>query len=246
MTDYKEEQTNEIEALESIYPDEFEILETDPHHKFKISVKSEGSEPYAELHVDPAEITLLFEYTSTYPDEPPVMEVLPVENIEDEELEGLRTDLLSQCEENLGMVMVFTLVSYSLEWLTNHMESIARSAKEELERKKLEQEEAERKKFEGTRVSVETFLAWKAKFDAEMAALRCDDKDDEKNKKLTGRELFMRDKTLNESDLSFLGEGESEVTVDESLFQDLDDLDLEDDDDIDEDYVPGMEEELSD
>ena len=24
MTDYKEEQTNEIEALESIYPDEFE------------------------------------------------------------------------------------------------------------------------------------------------------------------------------------------------------------------------------
>ncbi|XP_066972342.1 RWD domain-containing protein 1-like [Macrobrachium rosenbergii] len=61
-----------------------------------------------------------------------------------------------------------------------------------------------------------------------MAALRCDDKDDEKNKKLTGRELFMRDKTLNESDLSFLGEGESEVTVDESLFQDLDDLDLED------------------
>lgn len=243
MTDYKEEQTNEIEALESIYPDEFEILETDPQHKFKISVKSEGSEPYADLTVEAAEITLHFEYTSTYPDEPPVMEVVPVENIEDEELEGLRRELLTQCEENLGMVMVFTLVSYSLEWLTNHMESIARSAKEELEKEKLELEEAERKKFEGTRVSVETFLAWKAKFDAEMNYLRTDDKDDEKNKKLTGRELFMRDKTLNESDLSFLGEGETEVTVDESLFQDLDDLDFEDDDDVD--YLPGVDDEIS-
>lgn len=37
--------------------------------------------------------------------------------------------------------------------------------------------------------------------------------------------------------------GEGEVTVDESLFQDLDDLDLEDDD---EDYVPGADEGLSD
>lgn len=244
MTDYKEEQTNEIEALESIYPDEFEILDTDPHHKFKICVKSEGSEPYADLLVEPAEIILNFEYTSNYPDEPPVMEVIPVENIEDEELEDLRTELVEQCEENIGMVMVFTLVSYSLEWLSNHKESLARSAKDELEKKKLILEEAERKKFEGTRVCVETFLAWKAKFDAELSALRCDDKDDEKNKKLTGRELFMKDKTLNESDLSFLGEGESEVTVDESLFQDLDDLDLEDDDD--EDFVPAMDEEISD
>jgi len=31
--------------------------------------------------------------------------------------------------------------------------------------------------------------------------------EDEKNKKLTGRELFMTDKSLNESDLKFLEEG---------------------------------------
>ncbi|KAK7077608.1 RWD domain-containing protein 1, partial [Halocaridina rubra] len=144
MTDYKEEQTNEIEALESIYPEEFEILETEPHHKFKITVKSEESEPYAVMPIEAAEIILNFEYTSTYPDEPPVMEVIPVDNIEDEDLEELRMQLQEQCQENLGMVMVFTLVSYSLEWLTNHMEKIARMAKEELERKKLELEELER------------------------------------------------------------------------------------------------------
>ncbi|XP_063613680.1 RWD domain-containing protein 1-like [Penaeus indicus] len=245
MTDYKEEQNNEIEALESIYPEEFEIIDIEPRHKFRITVKSEGSDPYDEIQTLPATIILNFEYTPTYPDEPPVMEVIAVENIEEEELDDLRTKLNEQCEENLGMVMVFTLVSYSLEWLTTHMEGIALSTKEELERKKKEQEEIDRKKFEGTRVTVETFLAWKAKFDAEMQALRSEkDREDEKNKKPTGKELFMKDVTLNESDLSFLGEGEGEVTVDESLFQDLDDLDLEDEDD--EDYVPGADDDISD
>ena len=62
--------------------------------------------------------------------------------------------------------------------------------------------------FEGTRVSVETFMTWKAKFDAEMAALKKEKgRDEEGKRKLTGRELFMADRTLNESDLSFLGEG---------------------------------------
>lgn len=45
----------------------------------------------------------------------------------------------------------------------------------------------------------------------------------------------MTDNTLNESDLKFLDEGDR-VKVDESLFQDLEDLDLDDDDD--EDFDP--------
>lgn len=46
----------------------------------------------------------------------------------------------------------------------------------------------------------------------------------------------MTDNTLNESDLKFLDETDR-VKVDESLFQDLDDLDLDDDDD-DADFDP--------
>lgn len=64
------------------------------------------------------------------------------------------------------------------------------------------------KKFEGTRVTVETFLVWKTKFDAELFALRSEkEREEEKNKKLTGRELFQTDNTLIESDLTFLGDG---------------------------------------
>lgn len=65
-------------------------------------------------------------------------------------------------------------------------------------------------------------------------------------KKLTGKELFLRDTTLNESDLKFLleaGESLENVKIDESLFQNLGDLELDesDDDSDDDDYVPGQD-----
>ena len=96
----------------------------------------------------------------------------------------------------------------------------------------MEAEELENKKCHGTPVTVDNFLSWKASFDAEMAALKQiqnkEKERDEKDKKMTGRELFMTDKSLIDSDLKFLEEGGGEVVrVDESLFQDLDDLDLD-------------------
>jgi hypothetical protein len=53
---------------------------------------------------------------------------------------------------------------------------------------------------------VESFLAWKAKFDTEFGAKKMQEKDKE-TRRLTGRELFLMDKTLNESDLIFLEDG---------------------------------------
>ncbi|KAF8778244.1 RWD domain-containing protein 1 [Argiope bruennichi] len=84
-------------------------------------------------------------------------------------------------------------------------------------------------RFEGVRVTVESFMTWKAKFDQEMAELKkLQAKEEVASKKLTGRELFEKDKTLVDSDLKFL-QDEGEVKVDESLFQELDDLELQED-----------------
>jgi len=52
------------------------------------------------------------------------------------------------------------------------------------------------------------------------------------SKKLTGRQLFESDASLNISDVDFFTADAGAVKVDESLFQDLDDLedlDIEDD-----------------
>lgn len=63
-------------------------------------------------------------------------------------------------------------------------------------------------------MTVETFLAWKAQFDKELQALRSEkEREEEKNKKFTGRELFQKDDTLNESDLNFLGDGNAPVVL---------------------------------
>lgn len=64
------------------------------------------------------------------------------------------------------------------------------------------------------------------------------EKVDKTPKKTTGKQLFEKDESLFTSDLQFT---EGEVEVDESLFQDLDDLDLEDDED--DEYHPDDDEE---
>ena len=56
--------------------------------------------------------------------------------------------------------------------LNDLVDEIERREIEAEERKKAEEEEAAQKKFIGTRVTVETFLQWKEKFDAELEALK--------------------------------------------------------------------------
>jgi len=259
MTDYKEEQDNEIEALESIYPDEFKLQSEpdDRFHKFSIYVQSEDYTPVDEEDeeveeeedseeeepaIDPDNgccFTLQFEYTPTYPDDKPSFEVLKPKNLVEEELALLRTHMDEQFEEHAGMAVIFTVVAAAQEWASTLVEQRRVRLEEEERRRKEEEEERERKVFEGTRVTVETFMTWKTKFDEEMAALKKTKvPTGDTKRKLTGRELFMSDKTLNDSDLSFLKDGEGSVAVDESLFEDLDDLDLDEDSEDDPDYVP--------
>ncbi|XP_022190816.2 RWD domain-containing protein 1 [Nilaparvata lugens] len=221
--DHKEEQNNEIEALDSIYCGEMEIITTEPLYVFIIPVKSDNYDDDQEAGLL---ARLKFEYTPTYPEEIPTISLDGSENLEELQEQELLDHLEQQAQENIGMVMIFTLVSAAQEWLNTVNDELCRQQVEREELRVKQEEEAERKRFEGTVVTVESFLAWKKAFDLEMG--HCRDKDkDEKNKKLTGKELFLCDKSLNQSDLKFLEEGGDSVKVDESLFdEDLDELDL--------------------
>ncbi|XP_045766103.1 RWD domain-containing protein 1 [Maniola jurtina] len=231
--DYHYEQTSEVEALDSIYYGDMQILQTKPMHKFSIPIKSEGYDDGEGLACE-----LVFTYTPKYPEELPVLEINTDESFDEiVDKNELYNHLMEQGKENLGMVMIFTLVSAGQEWLNVQWDSIQREREEEVLAKKKADEEAEQKRFEGTRVTVESFLAWRKQFEIEMGIPAKREKEGKDKNKLTGKELFLRDTTLNESDLKFLEDGDA-VKVDESLFQDLDDLEISDDDD--EDYVPGQ------
>jgi len=236
MSDYAEEQKDELEAIESIYSEEIDIIGDCPH-RFTIPIKTDD---YETDEADGIFVLLKFTFTPTYPSEAPLVEFEETENIEDEHLDELKEEIKKQIEENMGMPMVFTIVSAAIEWLGEKNDQIKRDAEEAVRRKKEAEEEEERKKLEGTKVTIESFLAWKAEFDRERLEKK-GIKQKTGKEKLSGKELFMTDTTLNDSDIKFLADaGDTAVTVDESLFEDLDDLDLDDEEESDDpDWNPG-------
>lgn len=229
MTDYKEEQANEVEALEAIYPEEFKLICSDPYHKFEMYMTSQCREDIPDVSCK-----VQFCFTPTYPDTAPDMEVVSIggvdEDEEDELTAALVVHLTQQAEENLGMAMIFTLVSATSEWLTETTEQQATDIEQEKLRKIAEHEAIERKKFEGTIVTIETFMAWKTQFDAELEEKKkLKGKEIFDKNKPTGKDLFMLDNTFDDSDVKFLEEEGDSVEVDESLFQDLEDIDIDGD-----------------
>uniref|UniRef100_A0A673LPA9 RWD domain-containing protein 1 n=1 Tax=Sinocyclocheilus rhinocerous TaxID=307959 RepID=A0A673LPA9_9TELE len=201
MTDYGEEQRNELEATESIYPDSFTVLSEQPT-SFTITVTSDAGE-----NEETVEVTLKFTYVEKYPDEPPLWEIISQENLEDSYTEDILMLLQQQAEENLGMVMIFTLVTAVQEKLNEIIDQIKSRREEEKQRKERETEEAEKRAFQGTVVTIENFLSWKAKFEQEMVELKKKRQKEEEQSgkgKLTGKQLFERDHNLDTSDIQFL------------------------------------------
>lgn len=187
----------------------------------------------------PDKVTLMFTLGDKYPEVGPEVEIEELsECFEDIDREELKELIEKEISKNLNSVMAFPLISSVNEWLQEKSESLKERKEQEQERKKKELEAEEMKRFEGTRVTVETFMAWKRNFDAEMAELeKMNQKDEGSSRKLTGRELFEKDNSMIESDLQFLDSEEDfcldagDVKVNESLFQALDDIELDDEED---------------
>lgn len=175
-------------------------------------------------------VELLFDLPSKYPDEKPSIQIIDSQNLEEQELADLLEDLSQKAEESLGTVMVFMLVSDVVEWLITKSEKEAEELEQEKEKRQKEVEADEKKRFDGTPVTVQTFLAWKAKFDAEMLKSRMEQQKQqqqaEASKGLTGREMFETDKTLAESDLNFVEDLDQNQI--EALLHNIEEMDLQD------------------
>ncbi|EHB13799.1 RWD domain-containing protein 1 [Heterocephalus glaber] len=182
MTDYSEEQRNELEALESIYPDSFTVSSENPP-SFTITVTSEAGEN----------------------------------------------------DETVQTTLKFTYMTAVQEILNEIIDQIKMRREEEKKLKEKEGEEAEKELFHSTPVTTENFLCWKAKFDAELLEIK---KKQIKEEEQAGKnKLSGKHHNLGTHLIQFLEDAGNNVEVDESLFQELDDLELEDVED-DPDYDP--------
>lgn len=125
--------------------------------------------------------------------------------------------------------MVFTMVSTMEEWLHEQHRDTKASAGKSMPRQE------DRARYEdatltlrGGAVTASSFAEWLKRFNAEQASPRaaagC--KSEADGQKVTGRQLFERNRALATSDVIF-GDDEGLVFEDEEIYEGLDDLRLE-------------------
>ncbi|XP_075663800.1 uncharacterized protein LOC142633443 [Castanea sativa] len=230
MTDYAQEQDMEIEALEAILMDDFKEIHSSEsglntsNRCFQIKVIPQDDEG-DELST-PVELALIFSHTEKYPDEPPLLNVKSLRGIHTEDLRILKENLEQEASENLGMAMVYTLVSSAKEWLSERYG-------EDTNAEDAEAEEATKDDViipHGEPVTVETFLAWRERFEAELALERAKLMPESaltapKEKRLSGRQWFESGRGSVRGPVA-VAEG-SDVEDEEDI--DFDDDDFEDD-----------------
>ncbi|KAL2937674.1 RWD domain-containing protein 1 [Bienertia sinuspersici] len=241
MTDYLQEQEMEIEALEAILMDEFREIHSGesglntskPCYHITISPQDDDDEDLSSM---PVQLGLIFSHTERYPDEPPLINVRSIRGIPNEDLRNLKELLEQEAIENLGMAMVYTLVTSAKEWLSGRfgqdgaVESIVDddAAKDEVIVP------------HGEPVTVETFLAWRERYEAEIALQRAKLMPDSalvttKEKKLTGRQWFESGRAVAAARGTLTSKEESDEEEEDDI--DFDDDDFEDDEDMLEHYL---------
>ena len=194
------------------------------------------TQDYDEDEATGAYVLLKVRFTEKYPEEKPILEFEDELNLD--ELRGpMMEHLEKQIEDNMGMVMGFTIISEAVEFLGVKWEEYQVMLEERQQLEKEREEELEKKRLEGTKVTIESFLAWKAKFDEEQIASKKIKElalESSGEQRLTGKQMFLENVNMNLSDINFSAEetASASVEVDEALFnEDLDDLDdLEDSD----------------
>lgn len=173
-------------------------------------------------------LKLSVHYPDGYPDVLPTLALATVDGeIDESEKETLLQGIATLGEENMGMAMTFTLVSHLREQLSILVEGrIAHRIAEEREKERLVIE-AEEARTRGTPVTVDSFKAWKIKFDKEVMAKKASEeeerlramtpKEKEEYKKigtrLTGRQLFERNRNLAHEDDGLMEEGTVSVDI---------------------------------
>ena len=214
-------QNEELEVLMSIYPEEYELLVSEPLKKVKIHLKPLENESFVEINFI-AELPLNYPLETT-----PIIDIECIKGLSKKHCDELKMLSENIANENIGMPSIFTICEGLKDWLldNNHpgqdgsmysdmMRRI--HLKDNVSKKKAEkaaliaaaenemvgkdqidplEEERIRKRQAGRPVTEETFNEWKARFDVEMLALQSSMKDNDSVKdfslKLSGKQWFM-------------------------------------------------------
>eukprot|EP00800_Vazella_pourtalesii_P005300 TRINITY_DN16192_c0_g1_i1.p1 TRINITY_DN16192_c0_g1~~TRINITY_DN16192_c0_g1_i1.p1 ORF type:complete len:232 (-),score=50.60 TRINITY_DN16192_c0_g1_i1:66-761(-) len=219
------EQEGEVETLKCIYSsDEFTSLDT---NTFEIKLTSELDDVDEYSNAGRYGLIIKFTYPPSYPLVPPIYEFRSAYSTPEEVVNSISNEMETLLTNYTGQVMVYDVCSELQQRLSDAVGRVTDLSEGEVTIK-----EEVPPEIYGTMVTEETFMDWSKKFRAEMADLKSKKRSEMESGKLTGRQLFERDEKLFLSDIQFLEDTDGDdtgetVEIDESLFQDLGDLELD-------------------
>lgn len=211
MAEYKEEQEDEMEALESIFVEDYKCIHdvASGNPEFEILLwPEEGGEDESNNFVG---VVLNCAYPPTYPEVVPRIKIRVLKGLSEQEAEELLAVANSSARDEVGCPGLFAVCEEVKEWLREHNEDkgdgsafaqmqlrAKRAAKkaEEQRAKECRQRKEDaakisaaevKKQQEGTALTVERFNNWNQVFIAEVRAKR--GLNNASNKQ-TGREIF--------------------------------------------------------
>jgi len=262
-----DELAQELECLESIYADKYSY--DTRKNTFSVTLQAEededdragrGKVEFGVGLLPNFGLTITFKQPENYPDVPIEYTLEHEENIVEEEEEDekeahiqkiklpdpfwfqdFRKIITTTCEENLGSIMAFSVCSDLQDGLTQLCEDLHEERQERISALRQEMEDARTKQLVGTPVTLESFTAWKIRFQAEMKHQLGEEHaryEREMADRPTGKTIFLNKMGRTEEgefDMGELIDASEKVEVDENLFDgdNLEDLD-------------GLEDELAD
>ncbi|XP_074548243.1 eIF-2-alpha kinase GCN2 [Halichoeres trimaculatus] len=151
--DHTVQQENELEALASIFGDDFQDLRNKDTWKVKrppevhLCLRPNGLNTGDECYVT---VDLQVKCPPTYPDVPPEMELKNAKGLSNENLQNLQSELTKLAAVRCGEVMIYELADHIQGFLSKHNKPPSRSFHEEMlknqrrQQEKRDQEEQQR------------------------------------------------------------------------------------------------------
>lgn len=166
--------------------------------------------PDAPEEDEPPKFLLSVRYPEEYPDEAPQLDIMTAPDgasvtehfsVSDDR-DQLLASIVETIQENLGMAMIFTIVSALKDAAEQLVQERKDAVAREVEEQRLAAEREENKKFQGTPVTPETFLKWREGFLQEMKEKKQREEEERLQElkkvkvkepvKLSGRQLWER------------------------------------------------------
>ena len=203
----RDEQKEEREVLDSIFPEEIQdISDTE----YRVTIALDVKEDPEQDSMVPI-IILIVRYPEAYPDVSPNLDITQPPNAAkyphldiQEDKSRLFDALQPTIDENMGMAMVFSLVSTLKDAAELLISERQQAVQAQIDFAAQQAEEEENRKFEGEQVTRDSFLAWREKFRQEVAEekarktaeLEAEEKKKRggklEEKKLSGKQLWVQ------------------------------------------------------